>query len=59
MLKLYNVDKGYVEYLRKFDNKVSEGKHKRPYIGVVCVAIDADLATILLTVSSNSRPREI
>ena len=37
MLKLYNVDKRYVEYLRQFDNKVSEGKHKRPYIGVVCV----------------------
>ena len=36
MLKLYNVDKGYVEYLRQYDNKVSEGKCKRPYIGVVC-----------------------
>ena len=36
MLKLYNVDKKYVEYLRQFDERVSEAKHKRPHIGVVC-----------------------
>lgn len=35
-LKIYFIDNNYIEYLRKFDNKVAYNKvPNRPYIGVV------------------------
>ena len=37
MLKLYSINNTYVEFLKQFDNRVRESKHRRPYVGVVCI----------------------
>ena len=35
-LKIYYLDENYINYLRKYDNRVAYNKNqKRPYIGVV------------------------
>ena len=35
-LKIYYIDNNYINYLRKFDNRVAYNKTKtRPYVGVV------------------------
>ena len=35
-LKLYIIENEYINYLRKFDNKVAYNKNKkRPFIGVI------------------------
>ena len=35
-LKIYYIDNNYINYLRKFDNRVAYNKSKaRPYVGVV------------------------
>ena len=35
-LKIYYIDNDYIDYLRKFDNRVAYNKTKtRPYVGVV------------------------
>lgn len=35
-LKLYFIDEQYIEYLRKFDNKVTYNKNAtRPYVGII------------------------
>jgi protein AbiQ len=35
MLKFYNVENDYIEYLRQFDERIYTNRGKRPYIGVV------------------------
>lgn len=35
-MKFYNIKDSYIEYLRGYDDKVSENKsEKRPYVGIV------------------------
>ena len=37
MLKLYNVNESYINYLRTFEPKILSNKNEsRPYVGVVC-----------------------
>ena len=36
LLNLFHVCSDYVDYLRQFDARIYENRHKRPYVGVVC-----------------------
>lgn len=40
MLKIYNIDSEYIDYLKQFEQNIDynikdENKHKRPYVGIV------------------------
>ena len=40
MLKIYNIDSEYIDYLKQFEQNIDynikdKNKHKRPYIGIV------------------------
>ncbi|KAA8345921.1 type III toxin-antitoxin system ToxN/AbiQ family toxin [Leuconostoc mesenteroides] len=37
-MKIYNITDKYINYLKKYDNKIPENKHeKRPFIGVIVI----------------------